>query len=226
MIHIINDTKSIIKEEITTLTNTTIPNEVVSHGIIIPVPKLVLYDGSSKIAAKWNAENKEFLKFNPKYYLFRYRGKGRKDTILEHKPRRKGFYHPTHLNGSTHIKDNWWSGTDRDNSGVLMPPRYTEWVVPVSEGLELELSINFNDWVFIVTDSLPTDRINARIRGACSNTTRNVYFKLAIGIDTVTNSNGCPITFGPMSGVFSIRPVNNHQDGYGKMSGWSWFIGK
>jgi hypothetical protein len=200
-----------------------IPQQVLSHESIIPAPHLITFNGGEAIAVKWMNENKEFLNYDPKYYLFRYRGVGRHKLSGQHVVRRKGFFHPTHRNGSSPLNKAWWGGADHDRDGHVMPARDTEWELP-AEGVELPLSINFNDWIYSMTGHLPVDRSDVKVRGGGSKYAFAAYFCIAIGIHQSDITTGCPITFGPKSEIFSIKPRNNI-GGSGTFNSFGWFIG-
>jgi hypothetical protein len=189
--------------------------------IFIPTPKLVAYNGSSNIAAKWNSSDKTFLQHNPKYYLFRYRGKGKHNVSGQSIPKRKGYFHPVHQNGANANTSGWWASLDCDNQGRGMPGRDTEWDIS-TEGNETPLTINFEDWMYIVNGgSFPQQRSNLRVRSGRSTKTFMAYFCLCIAIE-VPNSTGCPVVFGPASEMFAIKPRSMGSDLYDR---YIWVIG-
>ena len=72
--------------------------------------------GEHTIGVKWNSANKDFLKYSPKYFLFRYRGQG-KHGNYQPTARRKGFTHPVHLNGAGKEGSAWYAGASYTSGG-------------------------------------------------------------------------------------------------------------
>ena len=193
---------------------------------IIPTPIMSLHldtFGYKQLAVTWHSNDLNFLNFSPKYYLLRYHGRG---NVTKRKLR--GFRHPVHQNGVGSIRSSWWTGASKDVNGDTFPPRNTEWVVNPLEGVLTDLDINVNDWVY-TKELMPCELNFFRTRGAKSNNRHNAYFKVCIGIETVTPATvGCPVTFGPESEIFSLSPrweSGTKLAGNIKYSGWNFKIG-
>lgn len=180
-------------------------SELTETSIIIPEPNVFLYrnlvDNNQNVAVSWHCQNKRFLDYDPKVFLFRYSSQ----NVKAHPDKPKGFKHPVHQNGTTSTTPAWWSGASKDRSGIAMPPRNTEWTLPVNEGTLLELALDYTDWVY-QGGGLPASKSSLRVRGSRRGV-KNVHFYVAIAIKLPSNTtSGCPYVFGPRSEAFSLRP--------------------
>jgi hypothetical protein len=195
--------------------------------IFIPSPKICLVKNvlnENTIGAQWNYGNKEFLNYSPKYFLFRYRGKGKHNPVAV-QGRRKGFAHPVHLNGLGKEHLSWYSGSAYNTGSppTLLFPRITEWGVPINEGELVILDLIREDWIYAIP-GFPCIKSDIRVRGGKRNK-MNAYFYLAIAIE-LPSGVGCPYTFGPASVIFSLRPQNDVPTtaGDGIFKKLEWFI--
>lgn len=190
------------------------------ESLIIPIPQL--HTNRDKVYAKWQSDNTEFLSHNPKYFLFRFKGKG-KGTL---QPRGKRFTHPTHTAGEV-TNSNWWGGNINDASGKLLPLRNSEWEVEPLEGKLKQLDFNVSDYVYSLTP-MPSPKIDLRVRSAGGKTRKNAYFYIAIACELPEGAvnGGCPVIFGPPSLIFSARPQQGDSVNFpGLFTDWQFYIG-
>lgn len=195
---------------------------MVDKAVEIPAPRLQIkinpFSGEKSMTVNWHTNNLNFLNYDPKYYLFRYRGRLRKNN----EGGSKGFVHPVHLNGATATSGSgWWKGESYYQEGGIVSPRETEWAVPVTSA-PMILPLNKNDWVYC-KQPLPADIEHFRVMGCAGRNTRTAYFYLRVGlVNPDPEANRCPVLFGPESEVFYLRPSYNHE--VSLWTGWSWGI--
>jgi hypothetical protein len=195
-------------------------------SIYIPTPKIYVCKNDiseQTISVKWHSGDKEFLNYNPKFFLFHYRGSGR-HTNVSLPRRRRGFTHPVHMNGVGAPYPAWWGGAayDGTNPPGILPAKITEWSVPLVDGEATLLNMNINDWMFSATGVMPTTKEFLRVHGS-KRGRLNSYFYIAIAIEK--SDSGCPYTFGEPSVIFSLRPIRSSTDVLaGLFDKWTWRI--
>jgi hypothetical protein len=182
------------------------PSEPI-EPLVIPTPKLRL-SGPTRIESvelTWSSLSKEFLNYNPKFYLFRYKAENKSWNDLGFKTRKsRGYRHPTHLGGTPGSK--WFGGAPEIE-------RETEW----SLGQENEwIDINFYIFEWIKLETLlvdPRKRVNfARVRGG-SRSAHRAYFKFCIGLEKPNPTpEEFPIFFGPMSETLAVIGNRGYKD--------------
>ena len=170
--------------------------------VIIPRPIVeLLTPVQSSPFLSWYQASKEFLNYNPKFFLFRYRGY----RNLNGKINLKGYHHPVHLNGSTRNGSAWWGSSSQNADGTLVPPRNTEWDIDPNEGRHIDTNINPANWFSDLGGNapiaLPVPRGNQSPTGRGRMSTLRQYFRFAIGVEYPDVQAGCPVTFGPFSDV-------------------------
>lgn len=203
--------------------------------------------GHDQVYAFWEGSDDKFLKFNPKFFLYRYRAAGmrtfrnkltnNKDIVMM----KRRFVHPSHDHGSDYSRTvgvtvkgtrQFDGGQYATISGVtqLIPSRSTEWEVGNLPLVETELDLG--PWSYFRTAAMidpfaglaPDDFPLATQpwpRGAGSKKTRFVVFKVRIAIDNPNPDSDQPKLFGPFSETFILYP-------YKEETSWSsmrYFLG-
>ena len=174
---------------------------------------------------------------NPKIYLFHYKKtKGRKrrqggmpdpkqeetgmpkldmggqpiHATKEHRYRKGGFIHPTHMNGVNFSNSKFYSGeTDI--------PYHTEYPINISKGYETQMLDDFNPFEFYSYSNKDTELyykplprgmvftelnmigVNGKGKNKIKKGNRSNYFKFAIGVENPDPQADSPIIFGEMS---------------------------
>lgn len=190
--------------------------------VMIPQP-ILDQPYSSVMKATWHSSNTEFLNLYPKYYLFRYKGKGSNGRGSSRIHVGKRFVHPTHQNGIDNPASGWWGGSCNDQNGDPVPPRNTEWEVSPDSGKLTHLDFNIEDYAYSVTP-MPALKEDLRVKSQRGKSRVNAYFYLAIGVQIPLVSDGCPVVFGPPSPIFSARPQRMPGGSAGLFDKYCFFI--
>jgi hypothetical protein len=171
--------------------------------------------------------NDEFLKYNPKYFLFMAhtnRWHYKKVNGVNTKIRRhSGFYHPTHQNGINFPNSNYYSGQTQiplDTEYPLIAGAYKKTLIPFNPyqftrfkpiaptmPSPLNLPSNINLWKF-------------QGRKGFLTLTRGNLFSIAIGIENPDPTASNPILFGELSEPFRVQFIYSN----GNVIGFSYVV--
>jgi len=161
-----------------------------------------------------DSQSETFKKYNPKFYLFRYKSahQSRKrnsigDVIKMNKA--KAFVHPTHMNGINFPANTpIYGGNTRTpmhtefDLGNINPYEYsTLGFVPYDF---VEVPGTVTAWIPMTSADWGLPPISYRFTGKKQNA-RSILFKIAIGIDNPTGSKTNPILFGDFSDTFRLQ---------------------
>jgi len=161
-----------------------------------------------------DSQSETFKKYNPKFYLFRYKSahQSRKrnsigDVIKMNKA--KAFVHPTHMNGINFPANTpIYGGNTRTpmhtefDLGNINPYEYsTLGFVPYDF---VEVPGTVPPWIPMTSADWGLPPSSYRFTGKKQNA-RSILFKIAIGIDNPTGSKTNPILFGDFSDTFRLQ---------------------
>jgi len=202
-------------------------NDTQSGVTVVNIPEVNFFvkeyvDGikprrSECLFSYWSQSNMDFLDYNPKLWLYRYKNNKKKfedGEIIKHKK----DVHTPHLNGINYPNSNFYSGTffssvpEISSTGV-----HTEFDISLSGNSSFEVPIDPYDWFYMnsnsdaykLNDSLPLINVGyylkvmGRPKGDLS-----FLFRLAITIDDP--NGGQQRIVGPISDIIALRLVNNH----------------
>ena len=201
----------------------------------IPQPRIKIrrdtdnsHFGHDQVIAYWEGSDARFMKYNPEYWLYRYKRADLKTFVnkesgnREQVWRKRRFVHPSHQHGNKYAQDSGggtklFDGEQRIEIGGasgLIPSRNTEWAVnssPLDETI-LDLApwtyfrINgMNPFTGIAPDDFPLTT-QPTPRGTGSNRSRFVVCKVRIAIDNPDEDPEYPKIFGPFSETFILFP--------------------
>jgi len=205
----------------------------------IPQPRIKIrkdvdgqYFGHDQVFAFWEGSDNRFLKFNPEFWLYRYKKAELKSFVnkesgkRERVWRKKRFVHPSHNHGAKYFReeDGKTRGTSRFDGEQMIqfkgekkriPSRNTEWAVGTNPLNETHLDLA--PWTYYRTAKMdPFLGLNPQAdfpmddqptpRGTGSSKSRFVVFKVRIAIDNPDPSSDEPKLFGPFSETFILYP--------------------
>jgi len=185
-------------------------------GNNIYIPKLTLFTknyyqsnismsnrSATQLIGRWSSNNKEFLKYNPEIWLFRYKNRNKIiDETNEMYINHKKYVHTPHLNGTKYPHSNYYGGKidsvvpELKNNGVN-----TEWEFSNISGSTLNnnsfiIPINIYDWFYVQTQNgyeLLNDTTviggTTKLKVLGRKKTISFPFKLAIVIDDPMGGN-------------------------------------
>ena len=161
-----------------------------------------------------DSQSETFKKYNPKFYLFRYKSahQSRKrnsigDVIKMNKA--KGFVHPTHLEGINFPSGPIYRGAGRTpmhtefDLGNINPYEYSTLGFNPYEFVEINKELGAG-WETMTSADWGLPPSSYRFTGKKLNA-RSILFKIAIGIDNPTGSKTNPILFGDFSDTFRLQ---------------------
>jgi len=217
---------NVLDDQIATLsTPNVINNNISSFNNSISIPKPIIemnvFDDVLKYSPPscyFNSKSDSFLKYNPEIWIFVDRGKARGG-------KKKGFRHPSHLDGSKYIGSNLYAGEQFDSLGNLIT-RNTEFPIP-SEKFKAydKVMIEFNPLSYFnlngTDELLPSDLplaqksgfnflINKEVvrRGSTAlkpKQRKDLKIKFAYVIDNPENDPNKPKIIGPLSDTITYR---------------------
>ncbi|MEM0997091.1 MAG: hypothetical protein AAGN35_08430 [Bacteroidota bacterium] len=204
--------------------------------------------GHDEVFAYWEGSDNRFLKYNPEFWLYRYK-KAQLRTIINKETNnrekrwvKKRFVHPSHQHGQGKLSDS-------DPTDLTQGPRYYggAYAVPTGSGVQT-IAIRNTEWA-VDSDPFSETKLNLepwkwyRVKGMASNAmispqsfpraeqptprgtgsskSRMVVFKARIAIDNPHPESGHPKIFGPFSETFILYP---HKSG-GLYRGFKFFLG-
>lgn len=202
----------------------------------IPQPRIKIrkdtdnsHFGHNQVIANWEGSDARFMKYNPEYWLYRYKRADLKSFVnkesgnREQVWRKRRFVHPSHQHGNKYAQvsgdgSKLFDGEQKiqiGGSSGLIPSRNTEWDVdaePLGETI-LDLApwtyfrVNGMDpFAGIAPDGFPLSS-QPSPRGTGSNRSRMVVFKVRIAIDNPDEDPAYPKIFGPFSETFILYPL-------------------
>lgn len=209
----------------------------------IPQPRIKIrkdhdnqHFGHDQVFAFWEGSDSRFLKFNPEFWLYRYKKAELRSFVnketgkRERGWRKKRFVHPSHNHGSKYFRDDngQVKGTNRfDGEQIIqiggqknrIPSRNTEWTVGANPLAETHL--NLSPWTYYRNSKMDpflgldpsADFPSAEQltpRGTGSSKSRFVVFKVRIAIDNPDPDSSEPKLFGPFSETFILYPYKNN----------------
>lgn len=221
--------------------------------MVIPQPRIKIYRDISRknfghdiVKAFWEGPDDKFLKYNPEFWLYRYKKAGLRgvtnrlpSSVIEdrYEWRPKRFVHPSHQHGVEYITEEgkglrYYGGEQMVRVGtnlVRLPSRNTEWAVGAKPMVETEL--NLSPWTYYrtsVTDpvlGVEPDKFpmaeQPSVRGTGSANSRLCVFKVRIAIDNPDTKSEFPKLFGPFSETFICFPFKVDKD----YTGFKYFLG-
>ena len=184
-----------------------------------PISGAPVSTSSIVVIAKYKGADQTFMSYNPRIRLnyFHLQQKNRNRPT-----KRKGYFHPSHLNGT--VYQNKWTGRLTD-----LPDRITEWDLTVSPMITTELVIDPKEWrgpaTMFMTDVFPY-RVsdwemdpNCQVKSSgkkyrdpvTGNTiypakTTSFTFQIIIDNPDPTTSTDIPFLYGPESRPIHISP--------------------
>lgn len=205
--------------------------------IAIPQPRIKIYRDIDKanyghdiVRAFWEGSDDKFLKYNPEFWLYRYKKAGLRgispgeasSTNDKYEWRPKRFVHPSHQHGTEYVTNTgkgqrYYAGEQMIMVGGVLqriPSRNTEWTVGAKPMAETVLDLS--PWTYYrsfdsdpVVGVLPTGfptPTPLSVRGTGSANSRLCVFKVRIAIDNPDTSSAFPKLFGPFSETFICFP--------------------
>ena len=205
----------------------------------IPQPRIKIrkdvdnsYFGHDQVFAYWEGVDSRFLKYNPEFWLYRYKKAELRSFVnkesgqRERVWRKKRFVHPSHNHGSKYSRtvEGDPAGTRRFDGEQMIqiagekrriPSRNTEWAV--SSAPLVETHLNLAPWTYYRNSTMDpflgldpdADFPMAeqpRPRGTGSSKSRLMVFKVRIAIDNPDSGSSEPKLFGPFSETFILYP--------------------
>jgi len=203
--------------------------------IIIPTPTIKIVGtefgvGNPTLLASYlpysDSVSETFKKYNPKFYLFRYKSAQKSTVNGTVKIRPKGFVHPTHLEGINFPSGPIYRGAGRIpmhtefDLGNINPYEYTTLGFVPYEFVQVG---GHDNWRPMTSADWGQDTAYYRFTGKKNKNTGNIapptttakstLFKIAIGIENPTGSKTNPILFGDFSDTFRLQLVVNGTPG-------------
>ncbi len=209
----------------------------------IPQPRIKIkrdfaneHYGHDQVYASWEGSDEKFLKFGPKFFLYRYK-KAELRTFLNKKTEnrdavfmKKRFVHPSHQHGADYFRTSGSvvSGARYFDGGQFatirgltqsIPSRNTEWDVSTHPFDETHLDLG--PWSYYRTEGMTNPHLGLEPddfpmekqpwpRGTGTMKSRLQVFKVRIAIDNPDLNSDQPKLFGPFSETFVLYP---HKDG-------------
>jgi hypothetical protein len=218
----------------------------------IPQPRIKIYRDIDKrnfghdiVHAFWEGSDDKFLKYNPEFWLYRYKKAGLRgvssgesssvDDRYEWRPKR--FVHPSHQHGTEYLTEagkglRYYSGEQMIRVGtdlVRIASRNTEWAVGAKPMAETVLDLS--PWTYYRTsvsdpalgvepDKFPMQE-QPSVRGTASAYSRLCIFKVRIAIDNPDTKSEFPKLFGAFSETFICFPFRADKE----YKGFKYYLG-
>lgn len=209
--------------------------------LTIPQPRIKIrrdarkeYYGHDMVHAFWEGSDNRFLKYNPQFWLYRYKKAELRtyfDSLTSTRKsdwRAKRFVHPSHQHGDGYYRTvgqevKGWRQFDGEQKIMWndrhdrIAARNTEWKV-ADHPLE-ESHLDLSPWTYyripemdlfegILPDAFPL-KVQPKPRGTGSSNSRLVIFKVRIAIDNPDTESDQPKLFGPFSETFILHPFKS-----------------
>lgn len=173
------------------------------------------------LRVKWHCENKNFLEYNPEIWMFVFRNrkiKRYKNDIYK-VIRKRGWIHPSHLNGIKYPGSKYFSGeTNHREIYFWNKGLHTEFEFIYNKRNEIDVPINPYEWFYVfdkfrnpieITSSTILknyfrNQINTRCKINDTSSNIKMKFRLAVVIDNPDTTADCPKLIGPLSDIYSI----------------------
>jgi hypothetical protein len=206
--------------------------------INIPQPRIKIakasekYSGHEMIFASWEGSDSSFLKFQPEFWLYRYKKADfrttptKESTERRKSERKKRFVHPSHHHGEAHMIANGKGSSLYAGAQIIsikgqkgeIAPRNTEW--PVGQYPLQEIHLDLDPWKyyrlpkmdpFVGLDPILSTEEQPVPRGVNDARARLVVFKVRIAINNPDDKSPVTKLFGPFSETFICYPAKTEK---------------
>lgn len=138
---------------------------------LVDIPKLKWNIDNNKLYLWWDALNTEFLKYNPRIFLFHYKKskKTAKDSLNNHyRKKMNRFVHPANISGGTNTNPNYkafYGGFDT-SSHRSVNNLITEFYCPIKPNSWSEIRLDPNEWfIYNYAPGTPIPQMSQTSRG-------------------------------------------------------------